>query len=84
MKSVEFCYWLQGYFELYNTSSTHPGLSSDQTECIRKHLAMVFKHEIDPSYVDSAELTKIHNPVLKPIPPPSTLRKDGEYPTMRC
>lgn len=35
-----------------------------QTEQVKKHLALVFKHEIDPSYGDKekqAELDKIHN-----------------------
>jgi len=44
MKSVEFCYWLQGLFELQNPKS----LNAMQTNEIKKHLAMVFKHEIDP------------------------------------
>lgn len=46
MKSVEFCYWLQGLFELGNPQS----LSAEQTELVKRHLAMVFKHEIDPGY----------------------------------
>ncbi len=57
MKSVEFCYWLQGYFEL------SPGLKEltvEQVECIKKHLNLVFYHEIDPSYSNAEELSKIH------------------------
>lgn len=46
MKSVEFCYWLQGLFELGQPVS----LDAAQTELVKKHLAMVFIHEIDPSY----------------------------------
>ena len=46
MKSVEFCYWLQGMFELAKPVV----LDAAQTELVRKHLAMVFVHEIDPSY----------------------------------
>jgi len=46
MKSVEFCYWLQGMFELSNPKE----LTAEQVDSIRKHLAMVFVHEIDPSY----------------------------------
>lgn len=47
MKSVEFCYWLQGLFELGDTTG---GISSEKTDLIKRHLAMVFHHEIDPSY----------------------------------
>lgn len=59
MKSVEFCYWLQGMFELSNPAQ----LNANQTELIRKHLAMVFKHEIDPSYPadQQDDLNVIHN-----------------------
>ncbi len=46
MKSVEFCYWLQGIFELADPKT----LDERQTALIKKHLAMVFAHEIDPSY----------------------------------
>lgn len=48
MKAVEFCYWLQGYFEIHGTSA--PCLDTKQTETVRNHLAMVFIHDIDPSY----------------------------------
>lgn len=65
MTSRDFCYWLQGYFELYtgNSPSVMPALSAQQTDCIRRHLALVFAHEIDPSAGDEAhqaELNAIH------------------------
>lgn len=62
MKSVEFAYWLQGFLELTNPKT----ISEEQTEMIKKHLALVFKHEIDPSYPDKEELDKIHNPAKPP------------------
>ena len=65
MKSTEFCYWLQGFFELQ--AQANPSLTATQTAIIQKHLHMVFKHEIDPSYANSAELTKIHNSKLGPF-----------------
>lgn len=46
MKSVEFCYCLQGLFELGKPTS----LNAEQTDLVKRHLAMVFHHEIDPSY----------------------------------
>lgn len=63
MTSRDFCYWLQGYFEI--NSVTDDNLSSEQVQCIRKHLNLVFKHEIDPSAgppEHQAELNAIHDP----------------------
>jgi hypothetical protein len=60
MTSREFCYWLQGYFEL---DASNAPLNAIQTEAVKKHLAMVFKHEIDPSLGSpehQAELRKVH------------------------
>lgn len=45
MTSRDFCYWLQGLFELSEAKE----LGAEQTSKVRAHLAMVFKHEIDPS-----------------------------------
>lgn len=47
MKATEFCYWLQGYFELQREPRA---MDAKQVECVQKHLSMVFIHEIDPSY----------------------------------
>lgn len=47
MNSRDFCYWLQGYFEI-DRHSGMGGLEGRQIEVIRKHLDMVFVHEIDP------------------------------------
>lgn len=64
MTSRDFCYWCQGFFEIAEASD--PGcrlaLTPDQTSMIRRHLAMVFKHEIDPSFLaeQQAELNAIH------------------------
>jgi hypothetical protein len=51
MQSRDFCYWLQGFFELASSSDARvpAGLTIGQVDCVRQHLAMVFKHEIDPS-----------------------------------
>jgi hypothetical protein len=45
MKSIEFCYWLQGLFELQDVAS----LNQKQTEVIKKHLKMVFAYEKQPN-----------------------------------
>lgn len=46
MTSRDFCYWLQGVFEVGQVTS----LNEQQTELVKRHLAMVFIHEIDPSF----------------------------------
>jgi len=78
MTSRDFCYWLQGHFEISNCSE----LDKPQTEMVKRHLALVFKHEIDPSYGgDLEELQAIHDgkkPPKKNDPP-----YQGE-PLIRC
>ena len=65
MKSVEFCYWLQGFFECAEPDALTPR----QVETIKKHLALVFVHEIDPSYPkeQQAALNETHAGPAKPI-----------------
>lgn len=60
MTSRDFAYWLQGYFEISNPET----ISNKETEMIKKHLNLVFKHEIDPSMGNEQhqqELNNIHN-----------------------
>ena len=45
MNSIDFCYWLQGYFELQEGDEP---LTAKQIEVLKNHLSLVFKHEIDP------------------------------------
>ena len=52
MTSVQFSFWLQGFFELSETNS----LSERQTEIIKNHLKLVFVYEIDPSYSDDPKV----------------------------
>ena len=42
MNTQDFCYWLQGYFEL---SQIDEGLSTEQVVVIKEHLQLVFKKE---------------------------------------
>ena len=55
MKSTEFCYWLQGFFELSESNQ----LTSRQVEIIQNHLKLVFRHEIDPSYTSDPKEQEI-------------------------
>lgn len=60
MTSRDFCYWLQGFFEIQDPNI----ITQKQKQCIKKHLALVFKHEIDPSMGDDKhqkELNEIHS-----------------------
>lgn len=62
MTSRDFCYWLQGYFEIHGKNEV---LTIEQCSLISRHLAMVFKHEIDPGMGDTLhqkELNEIHCP----------------------
>lgn len=45
MTSRDFCFWLQGFFELGKPIS----LDAAQTDLVKRHLGLVFLHEIDPS-----------------------------------
>ncbi len=79
MTSRDFCFWLQGFFEIQfdcEPGAAPEGLTPEQTMSIRKHLALVFKHEIDPSMgppAHQAELNVVHAGLeaaaSQPIPP---------------
>ena len=65
MTSREFCFWLQGFFELDDKGVKRSDyvLTHQQMHAIRQHLSLVFKHEIDPSMGDKKhqdELNEIH------------------------
>ena len=50
MTSRDFCYWLQGYFEIAALAdSSTAQITVAQADMIKRHLSMVFIHEIDPS-----------------------------------
>lgn len=70
MTSRDFCYWLQGLFEVGNPKA----LDERQTEMVKSHLALVFVHEIDPSAGDAAhqaKLNKLHAASKKKPKPPT-------------
>lgn len=60
MTSRDFCYWLQGYFEVSGTKQ----LTREQGEMVQQHLSLVFKHEIDPSFGAKVQeaLSTLHTP----------------------
>ena len=96
MTSRDFCYWLQGYLEI-NAADVNPtkGLGPTQVECVQKHLALVFVHEIDPSagpLAHQAKLDAIHEGDRKPTSasthpqrPPTVTPDHGPFgPVYRC
>lgn len=95
MTSRDFCFWLQGHFELNGSGE----ISANKADLIRRHLALVFKHEIDPSMGDTAhqsELNVLHagsvsqsildeSPPTKPeVPSTKVVHVHHERPLIRC
>lgn len=54
MNSVDFCFWLQGYFELVDPSF----IDRETTDKIKDHLNLVFVHEIDPMREEESKVSK--------------------------
>lgn len=54
MNAVDFCFWLQGYFEISGNSE----INKEQSKIIQDHLALVFIHEIDPLRESQTSATK--------------------------
>lgn len=63
MTSRDFAYWLQGYFEISNPKE----IKETEVEMIKKHLNLVFKHEIDPSMGDEKHQEKLNKIHQKPF-----------------
>lgn len=90
MKSRDFCYWLQGYFEIIQgregSANQRPDdLSGGQVKVIKDHLAMVFIHEIDPSFPPEQQeaLDGAHKP-SEPKPLPKSGDEDPMGTKYRC
>jgi hypothetical protein len=81
MTSRDFAFFLQGYFEISNPKEIGP----DETEMIKRHLNLVFKHEIDPAMGDEKhqqELNKIHSGIH--IPPSNWPPFNPDKEILRC
>jgi hypothetical protein len=85
MTSRDFCFWLQGFFELDGGGGS--GLTAGQTAAVKRHLALVFKHEIDPSMgaeEHQDELNEIHEgPCSPPLHDKPQFRPHGDL-LIRC
>ena len=62
MNSRDFCFWLQGFFEISasNLEDKGPAINAEQSKIIQNHLAMVFVHEIDPSMGGQSHQNKLN------------------------
>jgi hypothetical protein len=61
MTGRDFCYWLQGFFEISENLEDDIKdikLTDKQVKIIRSHLNLVFTHEIDPSNLDGKTPTQ--------------------------
>lgn len=81
MLARDFCFWLQGYFEVANPHE----LTAGQLTLIKRHLNLVFKHEIDPSMPDpTGALQAIHDgfPLVEPKFTPANTGSSSQI--LRC
>ncbi len=70
MKASEFCYWLQGYIEIGHDNMHQLGMTHEQVEIVKRHLSLVFVHDLDPAQI-AAKLQEIHDgttPKSGPLP----------------
>jgi hypothetical protein len=78
MLARDFCYWLQGFFEITaGPNVAGVPLSPEKVTIIRNHLNLVFIHDIDPTIPGNpATLQAIHDgtPIGKVRPDGSTAR----------
>jgi hypothetical protein len=84
MTPRDFCYWLQGFFEITGNNDVNGDyvmLDSYQVEKVKKQLDLVFTHEIEkpPAYYNSVIMTDKPNKNYDIFPTTATLT-DGSTP----
>jgi hypothetical protein len=93
MQSRDFCFWLQGFFELRGAAPDDymPSITGPQAKMIQDHLNLVFIHEIDPAMGDEKHQQKLnlaHSNDNKPpknyIPDYLNPNSPGYVPGARC
>lgn len=70
MTSRDFCYWLQGWFEINETIGQIRAPRPETLDMIKNHLSLVFIHEIDPSMGNKEHQEKLndtHKPTLQEL-----------------
>lgn len=66
MTSRDFAFWLQGYFEITNPVE----IRKKEVDMIKRHLNLVFIHDIDPSMgppEHQEKLNEVHKPTLEKL-----------------
>ncbi|AUG88534.1 hypothetical protein [Pseudomonas phage TC6] len=64
MTPEQFCYWLQGYFELKRTIDHRLGATQETMEVIEQHLQTVFNKvtpevKVSPTYKDLSKVMQL-------------------------
>lgn len=62
MQSRDFCFWLQGFFEMTQDTADNLSLNSTQVKLIKEHLDLVFRHDTEPVQSPSVNTTGPSNP----------------------
>lgn len=78
MTSRDFAFWLQGYFEVAQPKQ----IGTNETLMIKRHLELVFKHEIDPS-MGNEKHQQVLNEIHTPSKWPSTFSNPDKQ-VLRC
>lgn len=78
MNTIDFCYWLQGYFELSDAAD----LTERQVAQIKEHLHLVFLHEIDP--LRNSQTTTPIEALNEAHKPSGTMLFPTNDPLVRC
>lgn len=83
MRAENFIFWLQGQIELNEAGGKSLALDEAQMQCVKKHLALVFIHEIDPATGDNQDkLNEVHGHKINQYVPASLEHKPN--PNARC
>lgn len=74
MTPKEFCYWLQGFFELQGKLTGKVELTPEQAAMIRDHLQYVFTHLTAEQFAQMtktlpAPLSPLVSPIVSPMYP---------------
>ena len=78
MQSRDFCFWLQGFFELGDDTGV---ITIEQAATIRCHLELVFVHDIAPS-LRERPAPPVPGPVRPPLPDRDTPPDPGPAPVL--
>lgn len=66
MTPEQFCYWLQGYFELKRTIDHRLGATQETMEVIEEHLQTVFK-KVTPVHLPQVGMPVKYEDICKTV-----------------